>query len=56
MVLKVFQEETPLCRVIYFVAPQKKTHDENILKLTSLLLDCTKNEYIFTMLEQQFCL
>ncbi len=37
VVLKLFQEEASLCRVNYFVAPQKKTHDENILKHTILL-------------------
>ncbi len=37
MVLKLFQEEAPLCGVNPFVAPPKKTHDENILKLTILL-------------------
>ncbi len=37
VVLKLFQEEAPLCRVNYFVALQKKTHDENILKRTILL-------------------
>ncbi len=37
VVLKLFQEEAPLCRVNYFVAPQKKTYDENILRLTILL-------------------
>ncbi len=37
VVLKLFQEEAPLCRVNPFVAPQKKTHDENILKFTILL-------------------
>ncbi len=37
MVLKLFQEEAPLRRVNSFVAPQKKTHDENILKRTILL-------------------
>ncbi len=56
VVLKVFQEEAPLCRVNYFVGPQKKTHDENILKLTILLTHFTKNKLICTMLEQQLCL
>ncbi len=37
VVLKLFQKEAPLCRVNSFVAPQKKTHDENIFKLTILL-------------------
>ncbi len=31
VVLKLFQDEAHLCKVNYFVAPQKKTHDENIL-------------------------
>jgi len=38
VVLTLFQEETP-CRMNSFVGPQKKTHDENILKLTILLTD-----------------
>ncbi len=38
MVLKLFQEEAPLCMVSSFVAPQKKTNDENILKLTIILI------------------
>ncbi len=37
VVLKLFQEEALLCRVNPFVAPQNKTHDENILKLKILL-------------------
>ncbi len=31
VVLKLFQDEAHLCKVNYFVAPQKKIHDENIL-------------------------
>ncbi len=31
VVLKLFQDEAHLCKVNYFVAPLKKTHDENIL-------------------------
>ncbi len=31
VVLKLFQDEAHLCKVNYFVATQKKTHDENIL-------------------------
>ncbi len=31
VVLKLFQDEAHLCKVNYFVAPQKKTHDENNL-------------------------
>ncbi len=31
VVLKLFQDEAHLCKVNYVVAPQKKTHDENIL-------------------------
>ncbi len=60
VVLKLFQEEAPLRRVNYFVAPPKENSWRNILKLTILLtiLDCTKNKLIYklTMLEQQFCL
>ncbi len=60
VVLKLFQDEAHLCKVNYFVAPQKKTHDETFSynKLTFYLqiFDCTKNKRIFTILKQQFCL
>ncbi len=60
MVLKLFQEEAPLRRVNYFVAPQKKTHDENILKLTILLTNFRLYQkqiiYKLTMLEQTILL